>query len=551
LTAIAPTLEAASTLADRQAAANWEANAVALRVAQPQLIESLPELPDGLSFIFGRDGALTAMNGEGSWWQGCSLSRRAARAILKTLDSVGRVSCYLSPTHAAQVRVALDKLPPEQAIVALCPDALLLAVMLYCEDFSSDILAHRLFFAWGTAWQEELTRVFEQHPGLPTPEQFIRGAAADHAETGSLIPLAEKVFATQTSQRSARIKSLCESWSPPARARPRICLIAPSHFQLWEDGGQVLVDTLANVNGTQCEVVRFDNDDPASAAPVALAELANECDAVVSLNIARADLPDILPPRIPWITWLVQEQIPGGTSAGAHDALLVADPRARPEAMDKGWPADRIETASWPIAELPEPSGSAQVLAMIVDTRSIEAPARVADMSSQRLLWDALAGEIAADPFVATPDPAKYLRRRQRDLQIPEEGFDATLFLNLLIAPAFAQSVARLMRREKLPICLAGAGWETMAEFADLHGGPIKSRAALAKLIQSSQALVYGWPMPRAHPIDSLHRPVLRPAGGRSQFLASAKLATQGKLKLNAPAENVLTAEKILRVLRS
>jgi hypothetical protein len=550
LTAIAPAIESGSTLADRQAASNWAANVVALRTAQPGLVESLPELPDGLTFIFGRDGALTAINGDGSWWQGCSLPRRAAKAILKSLDSVGRVSCYLSPTHAAQIRVALDKLPPEQAIVALCPDALLLAVMLYCEDFSSDISAHRLYFAWGTGWQQELRRVFEKHPGLPTPEQFIRGAAADHAETSELIPLAEKVFAAQTAQRSARIKALYESWSAPARTRPRICLIAPSHFQLWEDGGQVLVDRLASVNGTQCEVVRFDNDDPASAAPVALAELATECDAVVSLNIARADLPEILSPQMPWITWLVQEQIPSGTSAGPHDALLVADARARSEAIGKGWPADRIETACWPAREAHVPPGSASLLAMIVDTRSIEAPARIADMSSQRLLWDAIAAEIAADPFVATPDPAKYLRRRQRDMQIPEEGFDASLFLNLLIAPAFAQSLARLLLREKLPICLAGAGWDSMAEFAEVHAGPIKSRAALAEVIQSSQALVYGWPMPRAHPINSLRRPMLRPAAGRSQFLSSAKLAIQGKLQPPPTAESELTAEMILRVLR-
>jgi hypothetical protein len=549
LTATAPPEQHQSTLADRQAAANWTANAAALASTQPDLVVSLPELPPELSFVFGRDGSLTAMNSDQSWWQGCSLPRRAAKSILKTLDATGRVSCYLTPMHAAQLRVALDKLPAEHAIVALVPDQQLVSVMLRCDDFSTDITAHRLLFASGADWEKELARVFDENPGLPTPEQFIRGAAADHEATNALIPIAEKIFAAQTSHRSEKIKILREGWSPAKRALPRICLIAPSHFQLWEDGGEVLAGIFAEASGKNCEVVRFDSDNPASAAPLALAELASECDAVVSLNIARADLPEILSPEIPWLTWLVREQIPAGDVAGSRDVLMLADAQLRSEAIAKGWKAEHVETACWPAGQASIAQRGEHSLLMMVNTRSIEAPPRITDMSSQRLLWEAIAEEIAADPFVATPDPAKYLRRRQRDLQIPEEGFDASLFLNFLIAPAFAQSLTRLMLKEKLPLRLAGSGWESLPEFSDICSGPIRSRTAFTEAIASSQSLVYAWPLPHAHAIDTLGKPVLRPAKGRSAFLAAARSAMQGQLAPPPPAQRVLDAEMILRLL--
>jgi hypothetical protein len=550
LTAIATPLETSFTLAQRQAADNWSANAAALRSAQRELCGSLPAIREGLSFIFGRDGALTAMTADEKWWHGCSLPRRAAQAILKTLDSTGRVSCFLSPPHAAQIRVALDTLCAEQAIIVLCPDAEALAVMLRCENFAADISARRMLFAWGSGWKEEMIRLFNEHPGLPTPEQFIRGAAVDHGDTDALIPMAQEVFAAQTTLRSARINVLRESWSATNRSVPRICLVAPSHFRLWEEGGQVLAETFSQASAGECEIVRFDNDDPMSAAPLALAETAQECDAIVSLNVSRADLPEILPRELPWITWLVREPIPNADAAGPRDALLVTDPRWRNDAIARGWPPERVEIAFWPAVHETPTERVGNFLALAADTRLLEAPPQVVDLSSQHLLWDAVAAEIAENPFVVTPDAAKYLRRRQHEMQIPDAGFNPEIFLDLLITPAFQQSVVRLLLKEGLPVRLFGEGWQDIEEFARTATGPIRSRAELAEVIRSASALVYAWPIPRAHPIDALPCAVLRPAIGRSQFLIAAKSALQGRGRANPSAQRVLSRDVILAILR-
>jgi hypothetical protein len=549
LTAIAPPLETSCTLAERQAADNWSANAAALRSTQNTILEALRSTPQEFSFLFGRDGSLTAMSADGKWWNGCSLPRRAAASILKTLNSTGRVSCFLSPPHAAQIRFALDRVQPNQAIIVLCPDAAALAVMLRCENFFADISAHRLLFAWGSDWKEEMTRVFEEHPGLPTPEQFIRGAAVDHGDTDALIRVAQEVFAATTARRSARINSSRQSWSPSHRAAPRICLVAPSHFHLWEDGGNVLAEVLAHASEEECEIVRFDNDDPTSAAPLALAETAQHCDAIVSLNLARADLPEILPRQMPWITWVVREPIPAAKAAGPRDALLVADSRWRSDALGSGWSKERVEVAFWPAIQTAPAGPTENYLTLAADTLPLEAPPQVVDLSSQHLLWDAIAAEIAEDPFVVTPDAEKYLRRRQRDIRIPDEGFNRDLFVNLLITPAFQQSIARLLLKEKLPVRVIGRGWQRIEEFAGAAAGPVRTRLELADVIQSASALVYAWPTPRAHPIDALARPVLRPAIGRPQFLSAAQSAIQGQVRANPCAQRVLNHGVILELL--
>jgi hypothetical protein len=539
LTVEAQTLCSAGTLAERAAADNWSANLSALEFTQPRLVTALAR-PAGITWIYGRDGALTAMHADGSWWAGCSLPRRAARSVLKTLDAGGRVACFLAPPYAAQVQVALEMLRDDQAIVVLCPRRESAEVMLGCENFAAEIRAHRLWFACGEQWSIELDRLFEENPGLPTPAQFIRGAAADHAETNALIPIAEKIFNAQNARRAETNKPRRQSWQPSGRRTPRICLIAPSHFRLWDDGGHVLAETMGDSRGGEYECVRFDSDDPASASSAALAVAASGCDAAVAVNLAREDLPDVLPDEMPWVTWLVRERIAASVKGLSRDGLIVADARLRSDAIARAWPSERVQIAAWP-RERASISQAGEGLAMIADTRSLKAPPRIVDLSSQHLLWDAMAAEIAENPFVVTPDADKYLRGRQRELQIPDEGFDRDLFVERLLTPAFGQGIARLLRREKLAVRLWGEGWQAIEEFADIAEGPVRSRRQLAEAAESAAALVYAWPIPRAHPIDALARPILRPALGRSAFLASARNALAGRLQPMPSGDATLT----------
>src|SRR4051794_24021803 len=93
-----------STAATAAAARNYQSNLSALRSSQVDLAAYLrPDMPQA-EWLLGRDGSLTArLNGQ--WWSGCSLPLRAAQTLLEKLDLGARVSCFLSPTHAAQLRV--------------------------------------------------------------------------------------------------------------------------------------------------------------------------------------------------------------------------------------------------------------------------------------------------------------------------------------------------------------------------------------------------------------------------------------------------------------
>src|SRR5580658_9980845 len=116
-----------------------------------------------------------------------------------------------------------------------------------------------------------------------------------------------------------------------------------------------------------------------------------------------------------------------GAAAGRRDALIVADARWRRDAIAGGWAADRVEVGAWPIKPTAEPwalrgreDAPAAHLALIADTRSLDAPRRIVDLSSQHLLWDAMAAEVVENPFVVAGDADQYLRRRQGELRIPD-----------------------------------------------------------------------------------------------------------------------------------
>src|SRR5688500_16234759 len=131
--------------ADVLASANWRANVEALAVTQPGLIDRLAPSAD-MTWCFGRDGALTAQDATGAWWAGCSVPAAAAKAMLKSFGGSGTVACFLRPPSAAALRVALDRLRANQAIVAIVPDASSACVILHCENVAADVRDYRLWF---------------------------------------------------------------------------------------------------------------------------------------------------------------------------------------------------------------------------------------------------------------------------------------------------------------------------------------------------------------------------------------------------------------------
>jgi hypothetical protein len=452
-----------------------------------------------VEWLFGRDGSLTARDGNGRWIGDTSLPRRVALAMLKKLQCAGTVACFLAPPHAAFIRVALEKLQPQQAIVAIIPDERDLAMILHCDDFAADIAAGRIWFAAGADWRAELARLFESQPGLPTPSQFIRLPSADANTIDPMIAAAQAIFADTAAARAQGIRSLPQQ--PPRREKLRLCVIAPSRFRLWQDGG-VILGELARTPASNMETLVIDPDRPTSAAPLLLARTAAQCDALLTADITRADRPGIVADSLPWITWHSRGPIPAAPSAAASDHLIVCDDATAAAARSAGWPAERVHVGAPPVAQVTEAQENADpFIAIVADTSPLDMPESLRDFSSHRLLWEMIAEQLTRDALALGRDPSHYLSRAMRQLNIADASFPAAAFVERLIVPAYQQGLARLLITAKIPVRLFGDGWEKVAELRPHAAGPVISREQLHQILTAARGVVHVWPDQPRHPI--------------------------------------------------
>jgi len=541
--------------ASDRAASSWAANLGALAGTQPWLAEQIAPVVPEVSWIHARDGSLTGMLAGERWWAGCSLPARAARFMLKTLDIRGSVACFLAPVHAAQVRVALELLDARQAIVAIVPEEHVLSVLLHCDDFSSEIVAHRLWFAAGQVWQEQLRRIFTENPGLSTPAQFIRPILADPEPADRLIGPAQKVFADEAAGRSEKIQALVTARKTRDRAG-NVCMIAPSGFRLWESAAaEVLAGLLGSGDATSGPTfAQLDTDDPTSASPLALAGMLAESDALVTANVFRSDAPGVAPADMPWIAWVTSPRIPAPDAANPRDVLILADPSWQGRAEQAGWPSHRLRVAGWAdLAPRPHLDNAPGSLGLLADTAPIEPPEQVTDYSSQLLLWEMIQAELTHDPFLVGDDAERYLANRMANRQIAEQGLDRGLFLERLIVPAYQQGLARVLIASGIPLRLFGKGWDRIGEFAPHAYGPVQSRPHFCQVLSESSALVHAWPFRHAHPIDAAARPVLRAAGRRHDaFVREARTLLAGLTpsRPNNPRDP-LSQQRLREILQS
>jgi hypothetical protein len=516
-----------ATRASIRAIENVQANARAL---------DLPEIPtpEG-EFLFGRDGYLTLRDASGNWHTECSLPHRAARAMLKKMPVTGRVACFLGPTHAAHLRVALDQLRFDQAIIAIMPDASDFEIALHCDDFSKDITNHRLFFATGERWAEELATVFRNHPGLAPPSHFVRLATLSESACDVMMRDAQKIFSSIASERAERIKAVWRERSSSKRDGPRACVIAASGFRLWDDSGHVLSSVFAD----DASIVRLDPDDPASTSSLAVALAASKADAIVSANMYRGDAPaGVVPESMPWITWVTNARVPAVKSAASRDRLIVVDEGMKSRAIASGWIASRIDVAGWPVTRLAD--ALSREAAVICDVPSLECPEKLAEYSSFKLLWDAIVADLQTDP-IKLRDVDQYLATLRRQLSISEEGFPRAAFIDGCIIPAWQTGWVNALLRAKAPLRIYGRGW-TIPE----SRGPIETREQLQCALGHASCLLDLWPSSLSkHPIRFAGRSVIAPFG-KTIPQVLAELQSPAPTTNNTPP---LTRELLDRIL--
>jgi hypothetical protein len=506
------------TAAVAQARRNFESNSSALAAAQPWLRIQIESAEPAVTWLFGRDGFLTAHDQSGRWLAGCSLPMRAGQLMMKRLTVNGTVACLLAPSHAGQIAAALEKLTPQQAVIVLQPDAGLFQIMLRCCDFSEAIQSNRLWFAVGEQWGDRLGAIFENRPGLLTPCQFIRTLATDEDLMQQLIPPAERIFQAANESRTHRLTALMVA-PPRQRDRRSMLIVAGSHFRLWDDAGPALVQSLSH---SDWSIAHCDPDDPAQTSAVGLALAADGRDAVVLPHRSRSDLPGVFRKQTRVLSWITQPRIPAFDADSPHDGLLLADDVWLPLATSAGWPRDRVTLAAWPAITFP--TAPEKSLALIANTRTLETPTTTLDLSSHHVLWDMIRSDLLADPFSIGTDVHSFIDRRLAKLQISDEGFDRDRFINDLIVPAYQQGLVKLLANAKLPIQIFGTGWNDVPALRSFWRGEVSTRQSLAAAVVSASVLLYAWPLRYRHQIDAMGRPVLTPHLGRpTEFIRDAR----------------------------
>jgi hypothetical protein len=137
-----------------------------------------------------------------------------------------------------------------------------------------------------------------------------------------------------------------------------------------------------------------------------------------------------------------------------------------------------------------------------------------------------------------------------RKLDIAAETLSSARFITELILPAYQQSLARLLIREKIPVRIFGTGWDRIPEFAPHACGTITGRQHLREIASEQVALVHVWPATGPHAIDTLGRPVLR-----RRFIDGACFTSDARLLLTGRAVSApnsvppLTCELIQNLL--
>jgi hypothetical protein len=540
------TIAPSGCLASRKARKFFEANLLVLEAMQPETAWALREVADPqLTWVFGRDGSLTARDEAGRWWSGTSLPLRVGRELLKPLELQGTAGCFLAPSSCGQIRAALEKITAWQSIVVVIPNATAAWVAMHCEDFTADLKAGRLWVVCGDQWADSLSEILEANPGLCVPQQYIRTAMLSHADLSAMSELSNQAIATETARRAAAITEIRERWParPPSR---RVCVVAGSRFGLWNLADSALAGVM---EAAPESCVRFDKDSPVSASPLALGLTMEQCDAIAAADLFRSDLAGVVANESPWLTWVTKPRVAPFDTSARRDRLVLADAEWRGIAKAAGWPVDRIIIAGWPkLAELMPPSAGSPI-AMIADAELIAPPARLNEFSSQMVLWEQIAMELLGEALVVGSDIDAYLTSRMNRLDVDGQNLDRELFSAKLILPAWRRGIVRLLAKAGLPVAVFGNGWEESEEFRGCHGGVVNSIADLRRVATASAALIYPSPAVHAHAIDAFNRPVIRPLRTAQMMVRQAKNMLAGR-DIAPPARGQpLSAKVILSII--
>lgn len=498
-------LESSPALAE--ATRNFHANLAALEAVWPRTVLCVPETPPEVEWLYARDGALSGRYIDGQWIGHVSIPAKSAAKMLGKASVTGSSAVLLAPTHAQQIRTMLDRINAQQVLIVVIPGEHVAGTTLCCLDFSADIRARRLWLAAGPDWTAELTALLEAQDGIAPASTIIRVPGLNTPTVDRVFKPCETILTKNSQTHRSFLGLLHNKVRTPSRPAKKICVVT-GRFQLWDDAPAVLAKSLA---GTTLEVVTLDASIAGQTSALRVARTADGCDAMVTANLSRADLPLVLPNNVPWITWLSTNRMVKFDPSATGDRLVVADPAVRARALEAGWPEANVLIGQEPVRAGAQ-SRNAQP-AILANLAPLVMPRSVEEMSSQRLVWERVEHEIAQNPFCIGASPIEYLCGVAEQIGIARGTLPIDLFRSELLEPAFMRALALQLMKQKTNFRIFGYGWGALPEFASVYSGPIDGEAALSSALSLTSVLIDVWPGALAHPARRAGRPVVKPWG--------------------------------------
>ena len=510
------------TDATTQAAANFERNKAALERSWPRAALCLPDHLPELEWLYARDGTLSARHVDRQWFGDCSVPALAAERMFATFRLDQPTAVLLAPTHGQQIRCVLDRLASDQALIVVIPGEYTAGVAMACVDFTAAITAGRLWIAAGPDWSAELQQILDRNDGIAPASMMIRVPGLNSDVVDAVFKPCETMLAKHAQAHRQRLDLLLAKQRVPHVPARRVCVVGGA-FRLWNDAEDRLKSMASEAH------TLVDAANPAQRSALCLARAADGCDAIVTANMGRSDQPGVVPMSLPWQVWATT-RVPAHDKSAPLDTLTVADETMRPLAVQAGWPVDRVSVASEPIDDLPALSFDARV-AVLADCPTIALPAAIEEMSSHRIVWDAIERDLTTDPLRLTRAASAdaYVRAWCDRIGVPIASFPTALVLDALIAPLFIREVTRGLVQRGAAIEVWGRGWGEFEAVRPIWRGAIDTRSRLHDALSHTRAIVDLWPLAITHPSRRTGRVTIGTDGRSWEELLAAIAGAKGR----------------------
>ena len=171
------------------------------------------------------------------------------------------------------------------------------------------------------------------------------------------------------------------------------------------------------------------------------------------------------------------------------------------------------------------------------------------ELSSHHVWGVSMRDEIRRDPFCIGDNLPAYLGARMNQLGLDARTVDTALFIDQLIAPGFVQGIAAILLNNDVPLRIHGSGWDALPQFADIRGGPVRTREHFEQVVAGAGALVHPSPLKGPHLCHAFGRPVVHGLqDGPAKLVATAVRALTSPRTAVLPSLSPLCPQRIAQL---